>query len=326
MAKITWGSGHIVIALDWTEFTTIVEAKGIEPAVQYVEPTDQYVVFCVDGPIVYNVTIYKDNLPLDCDPEANAAAKEDFEDNWKANCNKPLQPREETGAEALALQKKGLSGLPVVSTAQIPIEASNFRKSWEVTSEPETTTNMDIHVADDLVGPQGNCFLSGGLYVCRTSATKGSAIHFAVVDRDDTLGYFIYYGLSRTKMELSNVSGSIEVGQTVTGGTSGQTAKVLKVVDADTIEITFANGSFTDTEAVSFTGGATAICDDWVEGDVLELRRSVKDEWLEGYEEQEIRPGDSQQLIAGLYFRIILYNADNTNDLRVKVTLDVGVE
>jgi hypothetical protein len=219
------------------------------------------------------------------------------------------------------------AGLGVQSVLNVPVAATNLEKSWEMTVSSETTGILDIWVGGDLVGPTGICYLEGGEYRCRTDAAQGSALHFALVDRDDVYGLFSTYGLSLTKLDtLTNkASWPPAVGETVTGGTSGTTATVL-AVNANDVEITYNEGPFTDGEALTFSGGATATLGTWEEGDVLELTRSVKDEWVEGKEERKVAPGGAKLLPAGLYFRVICYNNHTADDLRVKITLILAKE
>lgn len=229
------------------------------------------------------------------------------------------------GEQVVSLPVSGLSGVNAVTMVNVPVDASNLSKSWQLTAPPNTTEILDIHVWNDLIGPEGKCYLAGGHYKCRTAAAEGSALNFAVVDRDDVLGLFSTYGLTRTQMFLSNVLGTPAVNDMVTGVSSGQTSRVL-AVNGTTLDVTFANGPFTDGEEVTFDGGATATCDDWVEGDVLELKRPVKDEWIEGMDEGAYQPGDSSQLPAGMYFRVLCFNASLADDLRVKVKLNIATE
>jgi hypothetical protein len=291
-----------------------------------------------DGVTIRGETVYaaRPDYVLEADLEAGTDDFTDFEDNLKPHSTPVdsesdvlavygVTPIDSEGCAQVSLTK-GMSGLNAVCVVNVPVSASNLTKSWQVTALPNTVTIRDIYITGDLVGPLGRCYIVGGKYKCRTDAMEGSSINFAMVDRDDVTGYFAMFGLHRTKMVLSNVSGTIGVGDTVTGVTSGQTSKVLEVVDASTVEVTFANGPFTDGESVTFSGGATATCDDWVEGDVLYLAMSVEDEWLEGEEEGEFKPGDSRALAAGLYFRVIAFNTSPTDNLRMKVTLEMGKE
>ena len=78
------------------------------------------------------------------------------------------------GNEIVTLPQKGLSGLPAITTINVPVTASNYKKSWQITALPNTTTIRDICICNDLVGPTGFCYIVGGVYKCRTSASEGS--------------------------------------------------------------------------------------------------------------------------------------------------------
>jgi hypothetical protein len=219
-------------------------------------------------------------------------------------------------------------GLPAVMVLDIPDTAVVKLKSWQVNVPAQTTLIKDIFIGDDFIGPLGKCYLAGGEYRVRATnghgAVEGSALHLALVDRDDLLGYFGFYGMNRTKISgLTNITGTINIGDTVTGGTSGTIADVLSV-GADTCDVTYHNGPFTNGEALTFSGGATATLGTWVEGDVIEIVRNVKDEWIEDYDHREYSPGGSREIPTGLYLRIIAYNAHATDALRVKVSFTFG--
>ena len=89
-------------------------------------------------------------------------------------------------------------------------------------------------------------------------------------------------------------------------------------------DVTYHEGPFTDGEPLTFSGGATATLGTWDEGDVIELVRSVKDEWIEDYDYRDYSPGGSREIPTGLYLRIICYNAHATDNLRVKVSFTFG--
>lgn len=222
-------------------------------------------------------------------------------------------------------------GLPATVSLDFPEQASDLMKSWQVEAAPQTVEIFDLGIMNDLVGPTGICYLAGGEYRTRTSAAEGSAINFLVVDRDNVLGYFPYFGLSRSKLEnLTSISGTFQVGEIIVGATSGCRAKVL-AVGADYLEITFWRWDsndrpfdFTASETITAqTSAATAVLDvnPFTEGDVLPIKPYVKDEWIEGLEVREIRPGGSKSLPQGLYFRTVLYNSHTTDPLRVKTSL-----
>lgn len=219
-------------------------------------------------------------------------------------------------------------GLPSIMVLDIPDAAIVRLKSYQVIVPALTTLIKDIFIGDDFIGAQGKCYLSGGEYRVRATnghgAAAGSALHLAIVDRDNVTGYFPYFGLTRTKLAgLTDIVGTITAGEAVTGGTSGTNAEVLSV-GVDSCDVTYHDGPFTDGESLTFSGGATATLGDWDEGDVIEIVRNVKDEWIEDYDHRDYSPGGSREIPAGMYLRIIAYNAHATDDLRVKVSFTFG--
>jgi hypothetical protein len=224
-------------------------------------------------------------------------------------------------------------GMQSVQVLDTPDISSDLIKSYQVTVPPQTTEILDIFVGDDLTGPIGKCYLAGGEYRCRTAAAEGSALHFSIVDRNDVLGYFVYYGMSRTKLSgLTFNNGTladVQVGDDAWGGTSGAHTVVLGK-GADYLEIQFHEATFQDGENLTFTrggapvAGVDATLGTWDEGDVIEVIQSVKDEWIEGLDVRDVHPGGSKEVPEGMYFRVRCYNADPSNVLRVKVSLTVG--
>lgn len=238
----------------------------------------------------------------------------------------------EVEADTVSLQADPTIGLPLVQSLDIPPDAADLTTSYQIVAQPEVTANTDILIHGELVGPEGLCYIAGGAYQCRNSAVIGSALHLSLVDRDDALGMFGMLGMTRTRLDLQNVSGTIEVGHWAVGSTSGARSQVLSVVDADTIEVTFESGwqggfqvMWEDGENVTFEAadgtptGATAEFVDWVEGGVIEVQKMVKDEWIEGFDERVIRPGGSKQVPQGFYLRIQCSNESPQDKLRVKV-------
>jgi hypothetical protein len=237
----------------------------------------------------------------------------------------PFQPPLDDSGRPIVSMPNSSFGLPIVAVRDAPDDAADYMKSWQITVPPSTTSLLDIIIADKLVGPQGLCYLIGGHYRVRTDAAEGSALHLAIVDRDDLLGLFGLYGLQRTRLTgLTDIVGTFSVGDYVWGDTSGRHARIL-AVGSDWLAVTWHDGPFTDGE--SLTGknasgvptGATATLGVWDEGDVIEIKRYVEDEWIEGYDQREVKAGGSKQLPTGLYLRIISHNAHLTENLRVKL-------
>lgn len=227
----------------------------------------------------------------------------------------------------------GMQSVQVLNTPDI---SSDLIKSYQISVPPNMTEILDIFIGEDLTGPEGRCFLAGGEYRCRTPAVEGSALHFSIVDRNDVLGYFALYGMSRTKMTgITFQTGSmadIQPGDDVWGTSSGAHTVVISTNGADEMDIYFHEVEFQDGEPLTFTRGgapiaATATLGTWVEGDVIEVLKSVKDEWIEGLDQRDIQPGGSREVPEGMYFRVRAFNAETDvgqPDLRIKVSLTVG--
>lgn len=247
----------------------------------------------------------------------------------------------------VAVEPHPTVGMLVVQPLAIRPSAQDKHKSWQATAGPEQIANADILIDEKLTGPNGLCLLAGGRFKCRTNAEHGSALHLAVVDRDNVTGMFPFIPpvmggpLQLTKLTLTNkIGGDVEVGNFAVGMTSGARSKVLNVVDADNIEITFDSGwdssgypvGWIDGEDVQFqdalgqSTGVTAEFVDWIEGGIIEIQRPVEDEWVEGFEEGIIEPGGASEIPIGMYLRMILYNAHTRDSLRIKVSLKLGLE
>lgn len=224
-------------------------------------------------------------------------------------------------------------GMQAVQVLNLPDLSSDMVKSWQITAPAGSTEILDIYIGDDLVGPTGKCYLAGGEYRCRTDVVEGSTLNFKIVDRNDVLGLFSTYGMSRTKLSgLTFNTGTIadvQVGDYAVGGTSFASTKVL-AKGADFLEVEFHEATFTDGENITFTraGSPVASLDctlgTWDEGDVIEVLTSVKDEWVEGFDVRDVHPGGSKEVPEGMYFRVVFYNADGSNAHRIKVSLTVG--
>ena len=221
---------------------------------------------------------------------------------------------------------------PIVTMLDIPETASNLHQSWETQVAPETTTYKYIHINGELTGTEGRCWLQKGAYICRTDAAENSALHLAIRDRDDTLGLFVLYGLVTTKITgVSVLTGTIGVGDYVEDE-SGNHSHVLTALDAGAVHIMYHDGALDTADTLTFKDAttmvetATATFTAWVEGDALELKRPVKDEYIEGYDSEPIAPGGATAIIQGLYLCIIVYNASTTDDLRLTMRFSLGME
>lgn len=225
----------------------------------------------------------------------------------------------------------GMQSVQVLNTPDI---SSDLIKSYQITAAAQVTEIMDIFIGGDLVGSQGLCYLAGGEYRCRTDVAEGSALNFQIVDRNDVLGLFSLYGMSRTKLSgLTNFAGgtiaNVNVGEYAHGDTSGAKSKVLGK-GADYLEVEFHEATFQDGEDLTIkladgtATGVTCTLGTWDEGDVISVLDSVKDEWVEGYDVRDVHPGGSKQVPEGMYFRVKFYNNHATDPARIKVSLTVG--
>ncbi len=224
-------------------------------------------------------------------------------------------------------------GMQAVQVLNLPDMSADLVKSWQISAPAQTTEILDIFIGDDLVGPTNKSYLAGGEYRCRTSAHQGSALTFEIVDRNDVLGYFPLFGMSRTKLTglvfNTGVIGDVQVGDYAIGGTSGARSKIL-AVGADSLDIQFHEAFFEDGENVTFERASAPVASldctlgTWDEGDVISVVTSVKDEWIEGYDVRSVHPGGSKEVPEGMYFRVKCYNNHLTDELRVKVSLTVG--
>ncbi len=225
-------------------------------------------------------------------------------------------------------------GMQAVQVLNTPDLSLDFVKSWQISISPQTTEILDIYIGGDLVGSTGKCYLSGGEYRCRTSAAEGSALHFEVVDRDNTLGLFGMVGASLTKLSgLTNFAGGaigdVNVGEYAHGDISGASTEIL-AKGSDSFSVRFQDATFQDGENLTIKDsagtatGVTCTMAQWVEGDFIRVQTTLKDEWLEGYDQRDLSPGGSKELPQGLYFRVKCYNAHASDLLRIKLSLTVG--
>ena len=226
--------------------------------------------------------------------------------------------------------------IPYLTVMNIPAESTFYCKSFAIEAVANAWTIHDIGIMNDLTGPLGICYFAGGLFKTRTSWPEGSELNVQIVDRDDMLGYFGYYGMSRAKLaNLTSISGTFVVGEHVKGGTSNCCAKIL-AVGSDYLEITHARwddttekvSNFTDGETLTGeTSGATATADTpaFTEGNALFLQHMVRDEDLEGQEESVFQPGGAEPLTEGLYMRIKMWNPAPSTVHRIKIRFEMGL-
>lgn len=219
-------------------------------------------------------------------------------------------------------------GLASVTTQDMPDSAENYRRSWMIECPATQVTIRDLCVSGDLTGATGVCLVQKWGYTVLGGAI-GSAVQVAIVDRDDLLGYFTPYGMSRSKVTISGAHGIFVVGEEIRGTTCR--TKILAVFD-DHLDITFSRYDANDQPATFVSGetltgqtsGATATFGAFVEGDVIYVQSFVKDESLYPNKHHEEHPGGTRSLPQGLYFRLVVYNASTTDTLWFDASISVG--
>lgn len=93
---------------NWTSLKSLMASKYL--LLQYDEQESKYVVYLIEGNIQYCAEIFKDGfVPSDVNSETNDADLIDFETNYKASANKPLNTTDVDGAPIARIKasKKG---------------------------------------------------------------------------------------------------------------------------------------------------------------------------------------------------------------------------
>jgi hypothetical protein len=148
---------------DWTEFKKWLNGTYAHKHHTWVEDSSAYQICFQDGNMVHLVGINKDS----------GANQQDFEANWK------------TVQENVSVK----DGEQVVASAYSAIkEAGRFQGLLIQASGIDTDTMLD-HRIDRQIYVHGGWFWSEG-------GSCGDYAEFSVVDKDDVLGYFQYYGLT----------------------------------------------------------------------------------------------------------------------------------
>lgn len=146
--------------LNWTQFKTISNAKSM--SIQYIETDNFYHlksfdgVFCIDCELSKNPTDTTDLL--------------DFENNYKANANKPLVPKDSTG---LPIQR----GSPFTDALGFRFRGHSFKE----TVSANTTKDIDYLVSAER-------WINGGRLIVDNIGSDDK-LTFQVVDKDNIFGY-----------------------------------------------------------------------------------------------------------------------------------------
>lgn len=285
-----------------------------------------------------SVTVLAGNREWIVSTVPEGADETDFENNFESGSEECVDLDDAIASLIADFRSPGLTtaGLQPVTVMDAAEGAEDYIPSWILDAAAGQLGILDVKIAGDLVGPGGVCNMSGGRLELWTEAERGCALHFSVVDRDDKSGAFSAYGLVRTKLLLATgtTSGTFQVGETVTGDTSGASTVIL-AIGTDELEVEYDGATaFQNGEGITgATSAATATLDTpgVDEGDVLPLRKPfIDDDWLfrasgDPIITQEFHPGGAKPVPAGYYFRTTLYN-DGAATVTVKTTLTLATE
>ena len=172
MGKLSFGNGLVHVHMTWAEFKSVVSAKGMLH--QHVEDTEQYRLFCIDGPVVYTSSIYKPGAVVAGIQASNDDDRQEFFDDWEPISNKTLEPRSDEGRLIVAPTYMDTGGAD-----------TNFFGSTFTATAGEQTVN-DFLVTEQI-------YLQGGTFWIEDAKIRDE-VYFSVVDTDDILGMFSTLG------------------------------------------------------------------------------------------------------------------------------------
>lgn len=152
--------------IEWSEFKKIVDLKSL--SIQFIEHSNNYHLRLVDGSFMLDCII-----PLD----PNNSDTLDFESNYKSKGNSKLEKRNEEGYAVLAPTFEDAQGLTTVWKGHLYVAQPN-----------------SLNIFDELIVTQLK--LRGGWYKLLDNGTLGDYLEFSIIDKDNVLGYFDYFGLT----------------------------------------------------------------------------------------------------------------------------------
>jgi len=107
---IIFGSSLITVAMRWPDLKAVVASKGL--LLQYVESEDSIQAFAVDASVVYTCDIFYAGSLYATDEYTQAqidADRTDFQANFAASANRPLEPRTTDGKVRMSAEKTTVS-------------------------------------------------------------------------------------------------------------------------------------------------------------------------------------------------------------------------
>lgn len=147
---------------------SLISSKAL--SLQYMELSDRYDLFITESGILYTTTIYKAGATVDgINPTTEATRISDFETNYKAHANQPLEI------------KAGVGRPMRVSASPQPINTVQKFKGFQlVIPANATSATLDISFPQDI-------YLKGGTILTATS--------FAIDDTISLDGIYIAYNI-----------------------------------------------------------------------------------------------------------------------------------
>jgi hypothetical protein len=146
------------VTYNWTDFKALSVAKKF--GMQFQDTGDNYYIWFVEDIIKYSTVIVKET-PAGTD-------QADFENNYKANANKAIEPKSSDGQVYVRNSPKSYG-----KTLKI--------KGFGITCPPNQDTTYDIKFTSDieLIGGEAEC----------TRMDFDDKINFKAIDKDNVLGY-----------------------------------------------------------------------------------------------------------------------------------------
>lgn len=158
------------ISLSYSDFKTLASSKilPIQYLQQELDSGRTYDLFVFDGPMKYEASI------------STSGDVSDFETNYKAGANQPLAefPKDDNGSVRVSTYFPALGMVPTFQGFQ-----------FECSGDSTTFYDIELGTAWRIWG--GCAWLSE-----LTAANSGDYIECSIIDKNDVLGYFAYYGLT----------------------------------------------------------------------------------------------------------------------------------
>lgn len=158
----------------WSELKDFVDSRNL--SIQWIELFGRYQLIAFDGPFSLETSILKSD-PTNDD-------QLDFETNYKSKGNKQFTTNGHT---------------IIAPTLEYDLDLRNIWKGYKYTATAGSQSFFDEQVTQELK-------LRGGWYsLLNSNAEIGDYVEFSIIDKDDVLGYFQYYGLTvgQDVLELS---------------------------------------------------------------------------------------------------------------------------